>query len=114
MPGGNAGFFLCGPTEAPKGRKTHSLGREPQGFGLAQNIRSREAATDRRLSQQDLSPLQGSQCMNVPLPGAHAPGHESVAASRLDGFRPVPFLGLTPQAMSLSPLRGLEDFLSNP
>ena len=33
----------------------------------------------------------------------------SVAASRLMKFFPTVFLGLTPQAMSLSPLRGWAD-----
>ena len=68
-------------------------------------------------------PLRGLTVFVTSFPGAHAPGYESVAASRLiapdrrrfcvglsasrlDGFLSRPFLGLTPQAIDLSPLRG--------
>ena len=38
--------------------------------------------------------------------GAHAPGTAGVTASRLGQFLRLRFLGLTPQAMNVSPLRG--------
>ena len=74
--------------EAPKGRKIHSLGRQPQGQ-VEENF-DKPRSGDRRSvvnccgsrRSANLSPLQGS--LNV-------------------WFR---YLGLTPQAMDLSPLRG--------
>jgi hypothetical protein len=44
--------------------------------------------------------------MSSVAPGAHAPGHECVAASRLVHIIVPVFLGLTPQAMNMPPLRG--------
>jgi len=44
--------------------------------------------------------------MSSVAPGAHAPGYEYAAASRLVHIVMPVFLGLTPQAMDMSPLRG--------
>jgi hypothetical protein len=85
---------------APKARQICSLGREPQ----EGHTRNELAAKRRQTLRKSLSPVPGLTGLSVCSPGAHAPGYESDAASRLDGFRPVPFLGLTPLAMDPTPL----------
>ena len=66
--------------QAAKRRQTNSLGREPQETEFAFPI-SPEGATDN--GRWGLSPLRGYLNSPTTIPGAHAPGYESVAPSEL-------------------------------
>jgi hypothetical protein len=61
-----------------------------------------------RVSQHPEAPERGRQ-IAAAASAAATIFRLSVAASRLEGFSPALFLGLTPQANYLSPLRGLTD-----
>ena len=76
---------------APKARQIHSLGRQPQG----------------RISQAR-GALKGRQIAAAASATAII-FRLSVAASRLEVLFRAVFLGLTPQAMHMPPLRGLPD-----
>ena len=76
---------------APKARQIHSLGRQPQG----------------RISQAR-GALKGRQ-IAAAASAAAIIFRLSVAASRLEVLFRAVFLGLTPQAMHMPPLRGWPD-----
>ena len=88
-----AGFGVWACDRAPKARKTHSLGREPQEPGISTRTSPRKGATDCGcgVSRSHKFPFV---CRRF-------------AASRM--LFPYHFLGLTPQANYLSPLRGYLD-----
>ena len=75
---------------APEARQTHSLGREPQGTGY-HNTRKPPKGGDRLRLRRQLQP-PSSVCLS-PLRGLRI-------------FFHAVYLGLTPQAMDLTPLRG--------
>ena len=60
-------------------------------------------------SSRKVSPLRGWFFFCRLFPGAHAPGYVYVTASRFDGMRPVLLGEFTPQALGVSPRRGLSD-----
>ena len=92
---------------APKARQIFSLGREPQETGYRIES-SREAATD---NERVCRPFRARLHWAFLFLGLTPQAMNLSPLRGLMEWRPVPFCGLTPQAMNLSPLRDLMDFV---